>query len=143
MSAHFPIIPSRASISRTIVPFATPPIDGFFGSSGGLLDNARLTPPILSWENSDGSMPVTVTTPGITSFETPNWIRSARDITTALYVIAMNYCCCADLVDGMKKNAGDSRGGQGNVELIQVIEGEIGDHHTDRFFISEMKEPVK
>ena len=59
----------------------TPPIDGFFGSSGGLLDNARLTPPILSWENSDGSMPVTVTTPGITSFETPNWIRSARDIT--------------------------------------------------------------
>lgn len=33
--------------------------------------------------------------------------QSARDITTALYVIAMNYCCCADLVDGMKKNAGD------------------------------------
>lgn len=59
----------------------TPPIDGFFGSGGGLLDNARLTPPILSWKNSDGSMPVTVTTPGITSFETPNWIRSARDIT--------------------------------------------------------------
>lgn len=41
-----------------------------------------------------------------------------------------------------KKNAGDSRGGQGNVELIQVIEGEIEDGHTDRFFISEMKEPV-
>lgn len=33
--------------------------------------------------------------------------QSARDITTALYVIAMNYCCCADLVDGIKKNAGD------------------------------------
>lgn len=33
--------------------------------------------------------------------------QSARDITTALYVIAMNYCCCADLVDGMKRNAGD------------------------------------
>lgn len=33
--------------------------------------------------------------------------QSARDITTALYVIAMNYCCCSDLVDGVKKNAGD------------------------------------
>jgi len=33
--------------------------------------------------------------------------QSARDITTAIYVIAMNYCCCADLVDGIKRNAGD------------------------------------
>ena len=33
--------------------------------------------------------------------------QSARDITTSLYVIAMNYCCCSDLVVGMKKNAGD------------------------------------
>ena len=33
MSAHFPIIPSRASISRTIVPFATPPIDGLQDNS--------------------------------------------------------------------------------------------------------------
>ena len=58
-----------------------PPADGFFGSGGGLLDNARLTPPILSWKDADGSLPVTVTTPGVTSFETPNWIRSAKDIT--------------------------------------------------------------
>lgn len=33
--------------------------------------------------------------------------QPARDITTALYAIAMNYCCCADLIDGVKKNAGD------------------------------------
>lgn len=29
------------------------------------------------------------------------------DITSALYVIAMNYCCCSDLLIGVKKNAGD------------------------------------
>lgn len=33
--------------------------------------------------------------------------QSADDITSALYVIAMNYCCCADLVDGVKSNSGD------------------------------------
>lgn len=33
--------------------------------------------------------------------------QSAHDITTALYVISMNYCCCSDLIDGIKKNAGD------------------------------------
>ena len=33
--------------------------------------------------------------------------QPARDITTALYAIAMNYCCCADLIDGIKNNAGD------------------------------------
>lgn len=58
-----------------------PPADGFFGGGGGLLDNARLTPPILSWQNEDGSLPVSITTPGITAFETPNWVRSAKDIT--------------------------------------------------------------
>jgi len=57
-----------------------PPTDGFFGGGEGLLDNARLTPPILSWKNEDGTLPVTVTTPGITSFTTPNWVRSAQDI---------------------------------------------------------------
>ena len=45
------------------------------------LDNARLTPPILSWEDENGTMPVAITTPGITSFPTPNWVRSAYDIT--------------------------------------------------------------
>lgn len=33
--------------------------------------------------------------------------QSAEDITQALYVIAMNYCCCADLVQGVKSNSGD------------------------------------
>lgn len=33
--------------------------------------------------------------------------QSAHDITTALYVIAINYCCCADTVEGVKQNAGD------------------------------------
>lgn len=34
-------------------------------------------------------------------------LQSAQDITEALYVISMNYCCCADLVDGVKSNGGD------------------------------------
>ena len=33
-------------------------------------------------------------------------LQSAQDITEALYVISMNYCCCADLVDGVKSNGG-------------------------------------
>lgn len=33
--------------------------------------------------------------------------QSAEDITTALYAICMNYCCCADLVNGVKSNSGD------------------------------------
>lgn len=33
--------------------------------------------------------------------------QSADDITAALYTICMNYCCCADLVDGVKSNSGD------------------------------------
>ena len=32
---------------------------------------------------------------------------SPRDITAALYFICMNYCCCADLLDDVKSNAGD------------------------------------
>lgn len=32
--------------------------------------------------------------------------QSARDITAALYVIAMNYCVCADTLPGLKNNAG-------------------------------------
>jgi len=53
--------------------------DGFFGP-GGLLANATLTPPILNYKNNDGSLPVVVTTPGITAFSTPNWVRSIQDI---------------------------------------------------------------
>lgn len=33
--------------------------------------------------------------------------QSAEDITSALYTISMNYCCCADLVEGVKNNSGD------------------------------------
>lgn len=58
-----------------------PSTDGAFFSGGGLLANAELTPPILDYKDKDGNMPVTITTPGITSFETPNWIRSAQEIT--------------------------------------------------------------
>lgn len=58
-----------------------PPADGFFGGGSGLLDNARLTPPVISWKNEDGTLPIQVTTPGITAFSTPNWVRSAQDIT--------------------------------------------------------------
>lgn len=58
-----------------------PPADGYFVGGGGLLYNAKLTPPILSWKDKDGNMPVEVSTPGITSFPTPNWVRSAQEIT--------------------------------------------------------------
>ncbi|MCR8556721.1 TonB-dependent receptor [Mucilaginibacter sp. BJC16-A38] len=54
--------------------------DGFFAGGNGLLANAGLTPPILNYKNPDGSLPVTVTTPGITAFNTPNWVRSIQDI---------------------------------------------------------------
>ena len=30
--------------------------------------------------------------------------QPARDITAALYVISMNYCCCSDVVQGVKSN---------------------------------------
>lgn len=33
--------------------------------------------------------------------------QSAHTITAALYAICMNYCCCADLIQGVKKNSGD------------------------------------
>lgn len=60
----------------------TPSSDGQFFGSGGLLYNAILTPPILPYQNQDGSYPVTVTTPGVTTFPTPNWVRSVQDITS-------------------------------------------------------------
>lgn len=33
--------------------------------------------------------------------------QSAEDITAVLYTIAMNYCCCADLLSEVKSNSGD------------------------------------
>ena len=58
-----------------------PASDGTFFGSGGLLNNAMLTPPVLPYKNADGTLPVTVTTAGITTFPTPNWVRSVQDIS--------------------------------------------------------------
>lgn len=33
--------------------------------------------------------------------------QDAHTITVALYAICMNYCCCADLISGVKNNSGD------------------------------------
>ena len=33
--------------------------------------------------------------------------QSSKDITSALYTICMNYCCCADLLSDVKNNSGD------------------------------------
>ncbi|OJV86722.1 MAG: SusC/RagA family TonB-linked outer membrane protein [Bacteroidia bacterium 44-10] len=72
------------NIAPTFSTGNTPPSDGQFFSGGGLLLNAALTPPVLAYQNEDGTYPVTVTTPDVTSFPTPNWIRSARDITNTM-----------------------------------------------------------
>jgi TonB-linked SusC/RagA family outer membrane protein len=58
----------------------SPNSDGMFFGGNGLINNAMLTPPILAYENPDGSLPISVTTPGITAFPTPNWVRSIQDI---------------------------------------------------------------
>lgn len=58
-----------------------PASDGTFFGSGGLINNAMLTPPVLAYKNPDGSLPVTVTAAGITAFPTPNWVRSIQDIS--------------------------------------------------------------
>ncbi|MDE5757761.1 MAG: hypothetical protein K2H85_04020, partial [Allobaculum sp.] len=34
-------------------------------------------------------------------------LQDAHEITVALYTICMNYCCCADLISGVKSNSGD------------------------------------
>jgi TonB-linked SusC/RagA family outer membrane protein len=57
----------------------TPASDGLFYNGGGLINNAMLTPPIIPIYNPDGSLPVSITTPGVTSFPTPNWVRSIQD----------------------------------------------------------------
>jgi TonB-linked SusC/RagA family outer membrane protein len=57
----------------------TPASDGIFYNGGGLINNALLTPPIIPIRNADGSLPVSVTTPGVTTFPTPNWVRSIQD----------------------------------------------------------------
>jgi len=57
----------------------TPASDGIFYNGGGLINNALLTPPIIPIYNADGSLPISVTTPGVTTFPTPDWVRSIQD----------------------------------------------------------------
>lgn len=57
-----------------------PSTDGAFFSGSGLLANAAITSPILKYQDENGNYPISVTTPGITSVDTPNWVRSIRDI---------------------------------------------------------------
>lgn len=73
LRAGFNLAPSFTTSSA-------PATDGLFFGSGGLLYNALLTPPVVNWKNPDGTLPVAVTTPGITAFPTPNWVRSIQDI---------------------------------------------------------------
>jgi TonB-dependent starch-binding outer membrane protein SusC len=63
----------------------TPSSDGAFYATninaaipGGLISNALLTWPVLSYKNPDGSLPLSI--PGGV-FPTPNWIRAANEIT--------------------------------------------------------------
>lgn len=61
-----------------------PPSDGYFVGGGGLLYNAKLTPPVLPWKDENGSMPANlndIAPAGVLQFPTPNWVRSANDIT--------------------------------------------------------------
>lgn len=51
----------------------------FFNGGGGLLANATLASPILSWVDENGDYPVSITTPGVTQVDTPNWVRSIKD----------------------------------------------------------------
>ncbi|WP_316795032.1 TonB-dependent receptor [Pedobacter agri] len=58
----------------------SPNSDGMFFGGNGLINNAMLTPPILAFKNPDGSLPISVTTPGVTAFPTPNWVRAIQEI---------------------------------------------------------------
>lgn len=74
-----PTLTARFSIAPTFSYENRPSTDGAFFSGGGLLANANLVPPIINWENPDGTMPVNINTPGVTQVETPNWVRSIKD----------------------------------------------------------------
>lgn len=74
-----PTLTARFSIAPTFSFENRPSTDGAFFSGGGLLANANLVPPIINWENPDGTMPVNINTPGVTQVETPNWVRSIKD----------------------------------------------------------------
>ncbi|HEX8424923.1 TonB-dependent receptor [Hymenobacter sp.] len=58
----------------------TPATDGRFFGSNGLLYNALLAWPTLAYRNPDGSLPLAVSVPGVTTFTQPNWYRSIQEI---------------------------------------------------------------
>ncbi len=58
----------------------TPPTDGRFFNGQGVLYNALLSWPTLAYQNPDGSLPLSVSVPGITTFTEPNWYRSIQEI---------------------------------------------------------------
>lgn len=95
----------------------SPSTDGQFFGSGGLLANATLTPPILAYQNDDGTYPVTVTTPGITTFPTPNWVRSIREITnkTTDTRLLSNAYIEYKPINGLKLKS------SANVELVETL----------------------
>lgn len=74
-----PTLTARFSIAPTFSYENRPSTDGAFFGGGGLLANANLTPPIINWQNDDGTYPVNINTSGVTQVETPNWVRSIRD----------------------------------------------------------------
>ena len=58
----------------------TPSTDGAFATGQGLLYNAMLAWPTLAYQNPDGSLPLSVSVPGVTTFTEPNWYRSIQEI---------------------------------------------------------------
>lgn len=73
VKAVFGIAPMYSSENR-------PGTNGaFFNGGGGLLANATLASPILSWVDDKGEYPVSINTPGVTQLDTPNWVRSIMD----------------------------------------------------------------
>lgn len=72
VTARFSVAPSYSFENR-------PSSNGAFFGGGGLLANATLVPPIIDYKNADGSLPVNISTPGVTQVETPNWVRSIQD----------------------------------------------------------------
>lgn len=74
IKVNFSVAPSYSFENR-------PSTDGAFFSGGGLLANANLTSPILSYKDENGDYPIAVTNSGITNVDTPNWVRSIKDIT--------------------------------------------------------------
>jgi TonB-dependent SusC/RagA subfamily outer membrane receptor len=76
------------SIAPTFSVDNVPSSDGAFYATnidaavpGGLINNSLLAWPIIPYKNSDGTLPLTAWIPGLSAFPSPNWIRSANEIT--------------------------------------------------------------